>query len=39
MGVGSTYWAPPPYEGVLCTCCGVVVNLSFFFRNSSKVLI
>jgi hypothetical protein len=30
MRVVPTHWAPLPCEGVLCSCCGGVVNLSFF---------
>jgi len=29
MGLNPTHWAPSPCEGVLCSCCGGVVNLSF----------
>jgi len=25
MGVGPSVWGPPPYEKVLCSCCGGVV--------------
>jgi len=31
IGVGPTHWTPPSCEGVLCNCCGGVVNLSISF--------
>jgi hypothetical protein len=34
MRVCPTHWAPPSCEGVLCTCCVGVVNLTFFISRS-----
>jgi hypothetical protein len=36
MGVGPTHWAPPTCEGMLCSCCGGVVNLSFSLKNHGR---
>jgi len=35
-GVGHTHWASSPCEGVLCNCCGGVVNLSFSLKIKKK---
>jgi len=35
--VGSHTLDPTPCEGVLYTCCGVVVNLSFFKKKTPLV--
>jgi hypothetical protein len=32
-GMSPTHWASPPCEGVLCNCCGGVVNPSFSFNG------